>query len=268
MQPITKQEAKIAGLKTYFTGIPCKRNHTAERRVDNSTCLLCIKTINHEFYQANKDREKKRSSVWKSENKDLIKESRKKYVSSNREKVRLAARNYYANNSGKVLSQNKEWAKNNKEKISESKKAYRASNPEKIKLSHAAKYIKRRTAAAEWAKKYYKENITVIAARKAKWHLENKEKSRAARWRRKAKIKEVGGSFSGSDIKAMLIMQKNSCVNCMTDIRAGYEIDHIMPIHLGGSNFIENIQLLCRPCNRSKWAKHPIDWAKENGRLL
>lgn len=37
-------------------------------------------------------------------------------------------------------------------------------------------------------------------------------------------------------------------------------IDHVMPLRLGGSNYIENIQLLCRPCNLSKGSKHPAVW--------
>jgi 5-methylcytosine-specific restriction endonuclease McrA len=33
------------------------------------------------------------------------------------------------------------------------------------------------------------------------------------------------------------------------------EIDHIIPYSLGGRNDVDNYQLLCRECNRSKGAK-------------
>jgi 5-methylcytosine-specific restriction endonuclease McrA len=39
-------------------------------------------------------------------------------------------------------------------------------------------------------------------------------------------------------------------------------------VSLGGSSHPSNLQLLCEHCNRTKWAKHPIAWAQENGRLL
>lgn len=32
------------------------------------------------------------------------------------------------------------------------------------------------------------------------------------------------------------------------------EIDHIVPIARGGWNNMSNLQVLCRPCNRKKWA--------------
>lgn len=35
-----------------------------------------------------------------------------------------------------------------------------------------------------------------------------------------------------------------------------FEIDHKTPICLGGDNSIDNLQLLCRRCNRSKGSKH------------
>jgi len=33
------------------------------------------------------------------------------------------------------------------------------------------------------------------------------------------------------------------------------EIDHIIPIFHGGTNDPDNLQVLCRHCNRTKWAK-------------
>lgn len=38
---MTRKEAKAAGKRTYFSGIPCKRGHVAERRTDSGTCLIC-----------------------------------------------------------------------------------------------------------------------------------------------------------------------------------------------------------------------------------
>lgn len=41
MQIISRSEAKAKGLKTYFTGNPCKHGHLSARQVSNSTCTSC-----------------------------------------------------------------------------------------------------------------------------------------------------------------------------------------------------------------------------------
>src|SRR3989338_224852 len=42
------------------------------------------------------------------------------------------------------------------------------------------------------------------------------------------------------------------CVKCGGNLKLEY--DHIIPLSLGGSNTVRNIQLLCENCNRSKGA--------------
>ena len=45
------------------------------------------------------------------------------------------------------------------------------------------------------------------------------------------------------------------CVRCGKKLRRGdTEIDHILPQHWGGSDDIDNLQCMCRHCNRSKGA--------------
>lgn len=40
---VSKQEAKILGVKHYFTGIPCKRGHVDPRLVSTGSCVGCMK---------------------------------------------------------------------------------------------------------------------------------------------------------------------------------------------------------------------------------
>lgn len=43
--PATKTEAKALNLNYYFTGKPCKKGHVAKRRVSNSGCHECRKSV-------------------------------------------------------------------------------------------------------------------------------------------------------------------------------------------------------------------------------
>lgn len=49
--------ARLAGLKFYFTGVPCVNGHIADRTVDKSTCLECRKIRNLENNPKRKGRQ-------------------------------------------------------------------------------------------------------------------------------------------------------------------------------------------------------------------
>ena len=50
------------------------------------------------------------------------------------------------------------------------------------------------------------------------------------------------------------LLSSGACAKCGSS--QNLEIDHIIPIFLGGSSEIENLQVLCFSCNRTKGAKH------------
>lgn len=96
---------------------------------------------------------------------------------------------------------------------------------------------------------------------------------RTAGAKRRRAIRASEECFTPQQILDLLIKQHYRCANpaCPTprrSIKTRFDQDHIMPIVLGGSNSIENIQLLCPPCNNKKRAKDPFVWAQENGFLL
>ena len=70
----------------------------------------------------------------------------------------------------------------------------------------------------------------------------------------------MGGKLSGADVAAVIDRQKGKCAACGS--KGKLEMDHIMPLALGGSGDKSNFQGLCRYCNRSKHAKHPADFNK------
>lgn len=71
------------------------------------------------------------------------------------------------------------------------------------------------------------------------------------------RIRKTNG-FSSRYIKnetktKVLIRDNHKCQSC--DSTKNLEFDHIIPVSKGGSSEADNLQLLCRSCNRSKRAK-------------
>ena len=84
-------------------------------------------------------------------------------------------------------------------------------------------------------RKYVKNNPDVIAHLKA---------------RRYAKEKNAEGSHTLEEWNDLKDSCGNVCVFCRSDKKLTK--DHIIPLSKGGSDYIENIQPLCRSCNSKK----------------
>ena len=63
--------------------------------------------------------------------------------------------------------------------------------------------------------------------------------------------------------------QGNTCAYCgrQLPVRA-FEIDHMMPVYRGGSNEKENLQVLCRPCNKRKGIQSDKEFRTRYSRLI
>lgn len=149
---------------------------------------------------------------------------------------RLKAR-YEANRESHIVK-SKTWKIANKEKWHGYAKAWKTKYPERVKAGNAS---------------YLQKNL---------------ERHRVNQTKRRGIKSKAEGSFTPVHVQALKRMQKSKCASCECSIAKIYDIDHIMPLALGGSNWPRNLQLLCPPCNRSKGAKHPIVFAKSRGLLL
>lgn len=80
-----------------------------------------------------------------------------------------------------------------------------------------------------------------------------------------ARKKNAEGSHTVAEILELFKRQMGICAICK-DTLDPYHVDHIVPLSKGGGDGIENIQLLCVPCNTSKGARPNEVVLKERGR--
>jgi 5-methylcytosine-specific restriction endonuclease McrA len=163
------------------------------------------------------------------------------------------------------------------------RRSYRERHPEREKESQRKVDVKRAGAKKEYLARRYAADPSFYTKRNPRkyekspekwrawaraWKKANPEKARAVSANCDARRRGAPGSHTAGDIEALLRRQRAKCANCGASLRKGYHVDHIMPLAKGGSNDPGNLQLLCPGCNQRKSAKHPLEWACENGRLL
>ena len=58
----------------------------------------------------------------------------------------------------------------------------------------------------------------------------------------------------------LFLAHKGRCASCTLPIPPGkgWDIDHIIPLALGGSDTTDNMQILCRPCHGTKTTKRDV----------
>lgn len=160
--------------------------------------------------------------------------------------------------------ENVKWAKENPEKAALIRKEWLNKNKEENAKRYSDWYAKN----PDYHKGWRERNRKAVNLTASKYRAKNPKKVLALSALRRARKSGSSGKHTAADIEKILKSQKHKCANCLTSIKKSYHVDHIMPLALGGFNGPENLQCLCPTCNLKKHAKHPIDWAQENGRLL
>lgn len=161
------------------------------------------------------------------------------YAKLPKEKRQQIRRIYYQKNKKEIISKtiiyNKthpEIRKKTQQKYSRKNKDYLNQKSKEYKLVH---------------RKRYNEHNRL-------WRKLHPERAKIDAEIRRARLQNVGGTFSENEWKALCEKYNYSCLSChRNDVRL--TIDHIIPISKGGANIIENIQPLCKSCNSKKSTK-------------
>jgi len=171
---------------------------------------------------------------------DAGKARRERYLAANGEKVSGKYKQYWEKNAESLRAKKREYYAKNKEKITAQKRDYVEKNKEAIRVKRS-----------ENGWKY-------------------NDKARIQSSKRRALKKSADGSYTLSDVHDLMVCQNNKCSVCKKEISFGiknnFHVDHMIPLSRGGSNWPENLQLLCTSCNCSKNNLLPLEWAEKRAR--
>lgn len=151
-------------------------------------------------------------------------------------------------------------------------KACCSPNPESYRpmsrISDEERRQRRIAATVRWQKNN-PEKVAAIAARRTpeqsvaaarRWQKNHPEKTNALSAKRRAMKRGAGGSFTADDMATVKLILGPACLECGTRERVTF--DHVVPLSLGGAHSIENIQVLCGPCNSKKGNRNSNDYRR------
>jgi 5-methylcytosine-specific restriction endonuclease McrA len=264
--PFTRKEALETGSKHFFTGEACGKGHISPRLASNGICTGCTRAwyaANAEksiaaakaWQAANPERLKETNRAYRQANSDKIRENNHAWLAENQERNRETQRAYRAAHRDKYREHNRSWTKNNPDKVRESIRACQAAKPEKYREMKAAY----RASHPEMMRK----------CRKA-WKQANPGKIAELDRNRRARKRNAEGNHTAADVARIRQAQKDHCAmpDCRSKLNGEGHVDHIIALSKGGSNWPRNLQLLCEPCNLSKSARDPIEFAQSRGMLI
>lgn len=185
------------------------------------------KEYNRKYRAKYKKRLSEQHKIWYQSNKERLLKKAKKYYIENGEKIRADVCQYKSTHKKKVKEWNKAYIILYADKLREYWKIYarkwRVKNPERVK---------------EIKKRYVKNNYDQVLT----WN-----------GNRRARLRGAKGSFNLKEWLKLKMQFNYTCPKCnKKEPEILLTQDHIIPLSLGGNNYISNIQPLCRSCNPSK----------------
>lgn len=249
---------------------PTKRAAYAKaRRTENREHVRDIEKRSHEKHKTARS---EYLAEYRRVHHEQRREQNKEYRERNREIIRERARL---------------WARKDREEHpekyrgtrTEASRKYNEKHRDKIRIARKKRYDRDREKIAQAQRDYVERNRQKVSKRQKEYYEKNKrillEKQLSVTRNRRARIRAAGGTHNHADITALFKKQNGKCANQKCKKRISYDpgkhkfnVDHVHPLKLGGSNGPDNLQLLCATCNRRKGAKSPEQWAKETGMLF
>lgn len=167
---------------------------------------------------------------------------------------------------------------------SEITRRYREAHPDRVKASQLRCLSKHPELRKKWktenpervnelARLAYERDPKAQAARTARYKERFPERvrqqKRDAAKNGSARRRGAEGRFTKEDIQLLFVAQKGKCAEPSCKVKLDkYHVDHVMPLSRGGTNWPDNLQLLCPSCNLRKHRRDPYEWARINGRLF
>lgn len=155
------------------------------------------------------------------------------------------------------------WRTKNREHVERYAKNYNKSHADKRSETFKAWYL--RNVKRQREKALARRNTDLAAARqkcldwcarnkpaRQQYRKDNRLLYRASWQRRRARERAAEGSWTPKDIESLMLQQGGRCAYCRNGLKSDFQVDHVIPLAKGGTNWPANLALACPSCNRRK----------------
>jgi 5-methylcytosine-specific restriction endonuclease McrA len=147
-----------------------------------------------------------------------------------------------------------EWQKNNPDKVKESRQKSWENHREERNTKRRKRPIDwQPMTKAEISQRYYQRHRDEVRERSKTWNIDP-IKVKIKKYRRRAREYNAQGYATAEQIKSRIKMFGGKCWICGKDYQ---EIDHVIALSRGGSNWPANLRPICKSCNSGKQGR---DW--------
>ena len=180
--------------------------------------------------------------------KACVNEVARRWRAANPERARDVDKRYRSRHPDAAREQSRRWREEHPARVAEYAVWYRESHPEQLAAYN------RSDAHRDCIKRWQKKNRERYGQVQRLWREKNRR--RLAAWHRQRRIKAGPKLYSQQDWQALLDQFGRRCLCCgIQEHQTAQKFlvgDHVVPVCLGGSFTIDNIQPLCLDCNRKK----------------
>lgn len=170
-------------------------------------------------------------------------------------------RRWYLKNREAKRAQNRASRAAKLEEDKQRQRRYDIAHAAEIKERKRLYYLANREHILGLTNKYNAENIEAKRARGRAYAKRKRDQYNTHKHTRRTREAKCIGSHTTAEWRALLVTFSHACLRCgRPEPEIKLTRDHVIPIALGGSSYIDNIQPLCGTCNRSKGARSSTDY--------
>lgn len=199
-------------------------------------------------------------------NPEKKREQDRHYAEKSRDKLRERARQYRQENLEAVKKRDAKYRKNNQEKLKVYFQRYYIENRER-KIEYAKQYvINNKKSVRQYQKGYREKNFTQLRDYQRERRANSPERYRLYGLAYLARKNNAEGNYNLD--QWIELCEFFGCIcPCCGENTENFEADHIIPLSWDNtSNWITNIQPLCRRCNTSKNNYYAVDYRPKHVR--